>query len=212
MVTSEQALKYFTGKKDKIFGTMGISVLVFAGSIYGSAYGLVTISVIVFAVCWYLLSLYPKDEDIDNSFVELKDKNTPLALKRLGIEKEDTIRPPLVIFGVGSYDYSKEGDDNIWRYNPMKVEIIHFGKNQLFVNGVSLDLIDQESYTGNTNEFFYKDISAVSIQDDADEKRFLIKVHGETELDVAIFKDDESIKIAEEAVASIRKIMRERKQ
>lgn len=155
----------------------------------------------------------PSDADIDASFNELAQIRIKESLEKLGIEEGDIIREPLTIIGVGNYEHAKEGSDGVWRFNPMVVEVIHFGKNQLLTNTVQLDLLNQKNYVGKTNEFFYKDISAVSIEDDNSggvaSKRFLIKVHGQVELNTGIQKGGEAS--AEEAVKTIRKTLREKK-
>ena len=49
----------------------------------------------------------------------------------------------------------------------------------------------------------------MSVYDDDDGKKFTIKVHGQTECNVSI--SDSHIELAEEAVKSIRKVLREEK-
>lgn len=144
----------------------------------------------------------------------MAQKRVKESLDKLGLEDSDIIREPLIIMGVGNYTHSKQGSDKVWRFNPMVVEIIHFGKNQLLTNTVKLDLINQNDYSGKTNELFYKNITAVSIEDNKDSygtsKRFVIKVHGQVELNTGIQSNQESI--AEDAVKTIRKTLRENKQ
>ena len=172
------------------------------------------IAIVVALVLGGMVMSIPSDADIDASFDELAKKRIQQSLEKLGLEDGDIIREPLTIIGVGNYDKAKEGSDGVWRFNPMVVEIIHFGKNQLLTNTVQLDLLNQNSYTGKTNEFFYKDISAVSIEDSNDggvaSKRFLIKVHGQVELNTGIQKTQESV--AEDAVKAIRKTLCKRRE
>ncbi len=176
--------------------------------------GLGFIFLVACVVGFYIASLFPSDADIDRSFIELKDEKAKDSLDRLGIEKQDIIREPFIVMGadVERFEDSVEGEDKVMRYNPMVAAVIHFGKNQIFVNEISLNLIEPNGYVGKTNEFFYKDISSVSIQDEKAGKMFSIKVQGEIELAIAVDMDRASLEAAEEAVSTIRKMLREKKQ
>lgn len=215
MVTEKQALEYFTKEKPSVktlvFGVIGIIAglgFLFDGSIW---IGLIIIGVCAAGIYGYkeMKANFPTDEAIDKSFAELTDIKRQEALKKIDLEQSEMVREPLSIIGVGKYDYSKQGDDEIVRYNPHIVEIVIFGKKQLIVNEVIVDLTNQKEYKARTNEFFYQDVSAVSIYDDENGKKFAIKVHGQTECNVSI--SDRYIDIAEEAVKSIRKVLREEK-
>lgn len=216
MITEERAETYFTKEKPKIIWIVG-SIFVGVAVLYSLTEGwsiwkliIGGIFILIGIIMIKMRNEYPSDAEIDTSFIELKDIKAGLSLDKLGISKEDIVREPLKVLGVYKYQYEKVGGDGLTRYNPVQVEIMHFGKNQLFVNTADVDLINQNTYVGKTNEFFYKDISAVSIQDNDNKKRFVIKVSGETELDVAIYcNDQDSLKSAEEAVDVIRKILRE---
>ena len=214
MVTEDGAKMYFDWSKGKLIAGCVVAVLFAIGSFVEGHWILGIIAIVVAFSLGAMVSQIPSDADIDASFNELAKKRIQQSLEKLGLEEGDIIREPLTIIGVGNYDKAKEGSDGVWRFNPMVVEIIHFGKNQLLTNTVQLDLLNQNSYTGKTNEFFYKDISAVSIEDSNDggvaSKQFLIKVHGQVELNTGIQKKQESV--AEDAVKAIRKTLREKKQ
>lgn len=214
MVTENDAGMYFDFPKGKVIAGCVFAVFVAIGLFSDGHWIWGIVAIIVVLVLGGLIMSIPSDADIDASFDELAKKRIKESLEKLGLEESDIIREPLTIIGVGNYDKAKEGSDGVWRFNPMVVEIIHFGKNQLLTNTVQLDLLNQNSYTGKTNEFFYKDISAVSIEDSNDggvaSKRFLIKVHGQVELNTGIQKKQESV--AEDAVKAIRKTLREKKQ
>lgn len=214
MVTEDDAKMYFEWSKSKLVGGCvvagGIAIGLFSDGHW--IWGIIAI-VVALGLIGMIMAI-PSDADIDASFDKLAQKRIKESLDKLGLEEGDIIREPLTIIGVGDYTHSKEGGDNLWRFNPMVVEVIHFGKNQLLTNTVQLDLLNQKSYVGKTNEFFYKDISAVSIEDDNSggvaSKRFLIKVHGQVELNTGIQKNQEAT--AEDAVKTIRKTLREKKQ
>ena len=214
MVTDFEAEMYFANIGGKLFGAGVVALLVAIGLFSDGRWGWGIIAVLVIIGLVVFACMIPSDADIDASFNELAQKRIQQSLEKLGLEEGDIIREPLTIIGVGNYDKAKEGSDGVWRFNPMVVEIIHFGKNQLLTNTVQLDLLHPRTYTGKTNEFFYKDISAVSIEDSNDDgvasKRFLIKVHGQVELNTGIQKTQESV--AEDAVKAIRKTLREKKQ
>lgn len=214
MVTEDNAKMYFEWSKGKIIGGAIFAVILAIGW-FGNGNWILGIIAVIAVICLIgVLMMIPTDADIDASFDKLAQKRIKESLDKLGLEEGDIIREPLTIIGVGSYTHAKEGSDNLWRFNPMVVEVIHFGKNQLLTNTVQLDLLNQKNYVGKTNEFFYKDISAVSIEDDNSggvaSKRFLIKVHGQVELNTGIQKNQEAT--AEDAVKTIRKTLREKKQ
>lgn len=214
MLTEDSAKMYFEWNKSKLVGGCvvagGIAIGLFSDGHW--VWGIIAI-VVALGLIGMIMAI-PSDADIDASFNKLAQKRIKESLDKLGLEEGDIIREPLTIIGVGDYTHAKEGSDNLWRFNPMVVEVIHFGKNQLLTNTVQLDLLNQKNYVGKTNEFFYKDISAVSIEDDNSggvaSKRFLIKVHGQVELNTGIQKNQEAT--AEDAVKTIRKTLREKKQ
>lgn len=213
MVSESKAEMYFKRGKIKdalLFATIAVAFLGAIAFWNGNwKYGI--IALIVVGVLEIIeKKLFPSDSEIDDSFKELAQKRVKESLDKLGLEDSE----PLIITGVGNFTHSIEGRGNIWRFNPMVVEIIHFGENQLLTNTVKLDLIHQNEYSGKTNEFFYKDITAVSIEDskndDGISKRFVIKVNEQVELNTGIQSNQESI--AEHAVKTIRKTLREKKQ
>ncbi len=215
MLSAKQVELYFQYSKKGLLAAcvivaiIGIALLVYVNWIAG------IVGILIAVGIGYFRTMIPEDAEIDAFFDKLATFWAQKSLEKLGIEESDIIRQPLILIGVESYKLSKEGDDGVWRYNPMVVEIIHFGKNQLLTNSVRLDLLNPKEYIGKTNEFFYKDISSVSIEDYKDNdkvfnKHFLIKVHGQAELNTGIQKKYEST--AEDAVATIRKTLREKKQ
>ena len=216
MVTPQQALEYFTKEKPSILKAIfigvvgilfGLSLLIKGHTFWGIA--IIVIAILAMYGLKDMLAKYPTDEAIDSSFAQLMDIKRNEAIKKLDLQQDEMVREPLSILGVGKFDYEKEGEDGVTRYNPLILEIVFFGKKQLIVNEVSLDLINQGEYKARTNEFFYQDVSAVSVYDDDDGKKFAIKVHGQTECDISI--SDSNIELAEEAVKSIRKVLRETK-
>lgn len=219
MVTPRQAEIYFRGlingwEKSNFVVAAVISVVLMIVCFWNGDWGWGFIFLLACIIVCYLISLFPSDEDIDRSFIELKDEKAKDSLSRLGIDEKDIIRQPFIVMGadVERFDDSKEGDDKIIRYNPMIAVVIHFGQNQLFVNEISLNLMEPNGYVGKTNEFFYKDISSVSIQDEKAGRMFSLKVQGEIELAIAVDIDKKSLEAAEEAVSTLRKMLREKKQ
>lgn len=214
MVDKFEAEMYFGWSKSKLIGGCVVAVILAISGFSGGSWIFGIIALIVAVGLGILIIVIPSDSEIDASFKELAQKRVKESLDKLGLEDSDIIREPLIITGVSNYTHSKQGSDDVWRFNPMVVEIIHFGKNQLLTNTVKLDLINQNDYSGKTNEFFYKDISAVSIEDsnnnNGTSKQFVIKVHGQVELNTGIQSNQESI--AEDAVKTIRKTLREKKQ
>lgn len=219
MITEYRAKMYFKWNKGKLVGGAVFAVILAIAFLDNKSWTLGIIAVIITFVLIGMVIMTPFDDDIDASFSKLAQIHIKESLDRLGINESDIVREPLTIIGVANYKQAKNGRDKLWRFNPMIVEVIHFGKNQLLTNTVQLDLLNQKNYIGKTNEFFYKDISTVSIEDidikDGNlvrvaNKRFFIKVHGQVELNTAIQKNQEAT--AEDAVKTIRKMLREKKQ
>lgn len=210
MVDEFLAEMYFKWSKGKLIGGCVVAVILAISGFSNGSWIFGIIALVVAIGLGILIIVIPSDSEIDDSFKELAQKRVKESLDKLGLEDSE----PLIITGVGNFTHSIEGRGNIWRFNPMVVEIIHFGENQLLTNTVKLDLIHQNEYSGKTNEFFYKDITAVSIEDSKNDngtsKQFVIKVHGQVELNTGIQSNQESI--AEHAVKTIRKTLREKKQ
>lgn len=195
---------------------MAIIISIFNEFTWGKL--VVAVIFIFISICAYsVLSDIPSDTEIDNFINEVAQIRLTQSFDKLNINKDDTISEPLCIFGIANSENlcSKIGKDGVVRFNPQKLTIVHFTKSQLLINEASLDLLNPEQNIGATNEFFYKDISSVSIYDQDDMKRFAIRVHGQQECDMAIatkeITNPRALEIAEKAVNTIRQTLRERK-
>lgn len=218
MLTPEQIETYFTKKKanllafDVCITIACLFVMVSKEYLLGFLVVIVLAGVRVFA--YFTNKNFPADAQIDQTFEQIQEMRKKQVFSKLGINKEDIVRDPLTIVGFNSYTYAKKGEDGVNRFNPMQMEVIYFTKNQLLVASVEIDIMcqDESDYSGRTNEFFYQDVSTVSIYDEDNSKRFIIKVHGQNECNIRINTSNKrSLVTAEEAVMSIRKALRENK-
>jgi hypothetical protein len=134
----------------------------------------------------------------------------------------------------------KKGSDGIVRFNPVDVSIINFGEHQLVGYQTSYDRFTGNPLQEETNEYFYKDVVSVTTKTDTTsrdvivgkEKRrvqlknsetFRLTTSGGTE--ITVFLRDEALleevkqakggtlptTQAEQAVASVRRMLRDKK-
>ncbi|TLD81474.1 hypothetical protein LS68_000050 [Helicobacter sp. MIT 05-5293] len=220
MLTPQQIETYFTKKKPSIFTFIGCAFFAIGGLfLIADGEFFSGFAVLIFfggggALAYLTYKNFPTDAQIDETFEQIKEMRKKQVFSKLGINEEDIIREPLTIIGFNSYTHSKKGEDGVYRFNPMQMEAIYFTNNQLLIASVEIDIMCQSEsdYSGRTNEFFYRDISTVSIYDEDNSKRFIIKVHGQNECNIRInTSNKQSLVAAEEAVISIRKALRENK-
>ena len=224
MLTPKQVDEYFSGGIGSA-NWKGIGIATFiALCLFGEAkwWSIALGVLIVIGIIGYLISLYSNitDKQFDDSIMELAKIRIEESFDKLGIGKDDIVAEPMYIFTYDANEQglqSKIGNDGKFRCNPLILTIVHFGNNQLLLNTASLDLKNRNKNTGNTNEFFYKDITSVSVNESTitineKEKRtvkqFLINVHGSAECNVEVIGN---VELATNAVSVIRKMLRQKK-
>jgi hypothetical protein len=98
---------------------------------------------------------------------------TTLSLSKVGLSQSQMIRDPVVVTGptvwkvAGTTKASKRGKDGTLRFTPLVVTVFNFTKDQLVGYSCVLDLLTGKPHSESTDEFFYKDIVAVSTKKEA---------------------------------------------
>jgi hypothetical protein len=96
-----------------------------------------------------------------------------LSLSKVGLHQSEIIREPVAVTGpavwkvAGTTKASKKGKDGILRFTPVVVTVINFTKDQLVGYSCVLDLHTGKPHSESTDEFFYRDIVAVSTKKEA---------------------------------------------
>jgi hypothetical protein len=105
------------------------------------------------------------DQDIRNLMA--------LSLSKVGLHQSEIIREPVAVTGpavwkvAGAKKASKKGKDGILRFTPVVVTVINFTKEQLVGYSCVLDIQTGKTHSESTDEFFYRDIVAVSTKKEA---------------------------------------------
>lgn len=170
-----------------------------------------------------------RDEDLSNA--------TARAVQKWGIEENAQVADAVRVFGPASVNtrtaVAKKGKDGIIRFNPIKFAVLGFGEHQLLAYLGVLDMITGNVILEETEEFFYRDVVAVSTKTDAiefthkglvhqlnDAETFVLTTSGATTIRVPI----RSLRMAgilgggempnsqaEAAIASVRAMLRQKK-
>lgn len=164
---------------------------------------------------------------------------TRLSLPKVGLPRSAMIREPVVVTGptvskvAGVKKWSKKGRDGILRFSPVAVTVINFTKDQLVAYSCVLDLVTGKPHSESTDEFFYKDIVAVTTKKESKKmnvdgteiqmsaaETFAVTTSGGNEL--SVFLTDPAVvakmgggeiptKRAEMALEVVRTVLREKK-
>ena len=163
-----------------------------------------------------------------------------LSLSKVGLQRDSLIRDPLVVTGPALMKvkdvakHSRSGRDDLLRFTPVAVTVVHLTKDQLIAYTCLLDLLTGTSHAESTEEFFYKDIVSVTTKKESKKinvdgtdmqmnaaETFTVATSGGTALSVFLTDPDLVVKMgggriprdrAEAAIEAIRAIVRERKE
>ncbi len=141
------------------------------------------IGVLMFAaVLWFIYGGKPSDSEIDAQLNSFMDKLGEQALRKLGIDEEETkIASPLFLKGYAIGEsrlgdranmklYDIRGKDGRWRSPECLLTAWYFTEGQIHLYQRTVSLVS-DSYKEYTDEFFYKDV--VSIKTDQLEKPWI---------------------------------------
>ncbi len=208
--------------------------------------GLVTIAIYVGIAfiaggifLWYKwIKNKPTDQQYDEWVKEDLSKLHQIALQKLGVDESTLVRDVVYITGINFWDVPsglikyKKGKDSKLRYNPIVVDVINFGKDQILIYECIIDMLTGNRLNESTEEFFYKDIVSVSTKNIEAKKfklgnteykmdkaqAFVLTTSGGTSITV-VLKDEALMKTigdistnnADQAIQSIRTMLRDKK-
>lgn len=128
--------------------------------------GLIAAAILVFKSSIEMPSDSQIDKWVDEDINSLESK----ALRKCCIDALDQIRKPILITGprlhdLGGADFVvNRGRDRKVRFNPIDVAIINFTPDYLSIYHCALDLTTGNALNEAADEFFYKDVVAISTQ------------------------------------------------
>jgi hypothetical protein len=228
--------KYFSPFPRWTLACIAIGVAsLFSGGAEGVVFGLILIAVGGGV-------LFTRSQGIsDAEFDRFRDEDlrtaTEKAQSRWGIDDDDLVgEQPVRVYGpafnVTSTQGVKKGKDGFIRFNPIRFAVIGFGQHQLLAYLGVLDMTTGNVLLEETEEFFYRDVVAVSTKTDSlefthkgethqlnDTETFVLTTSGATTIRVPI----RSLRLAnlmggqmpntqaEAAIAAVRKMLREKK-
>jgi hypothetical protein len=242
--------KYFEGVPDWAKWVAGLGVLLLlVGLGMGEAVviilGIVAIGVAAFGI-YSATQGKPTDRQMDEWLEEDLKALEKRALDKVGTTETEIVADPVCITGLrfwdtGGADFKwRKGKDNVIRFTPHGVSVMHFAQHQLLAYSCVFDLTTGKALNEGTDEYFYKDVVSVAtktesftgtikkmggreekVQLDAAEK-FTLTTSGGTSVSVLLrdpkFTEERlgkggeiPITRAEKAVHAIRKMIREKK-
>lgn len=205
---------------------------------------------IIVISAYYLSSLNKSKNSVNDDFIDRLTWDAinhmeNICLVKCGIEKNDLISESvsitslpyrLLISAPTTIIKWRRGQDNVIRFTPIEVNVLHFTQHQLFLYKCVLDLITRKYSMQETEEYFYKDIVSVSTKTIVKDivlnqntynlkqaEAFILTTTGGTSFEVilrdpqllkAFFKSPDGIlpiNSAEKALNVVRKILREKK-
>ncbi|MEM3112759.1 MAG: hypothetical protein QXY90_06945 [Candidatus Anstonellales archaeon] len=182
----------------------------------------------------------PTDQQMDEWLEEDLKGLSKKSLNKMGIDETELVSESIQITGprlwdVGGADvFFKKGKDNVLRYTPVSVSIIHFAQNQLLGYTCVFDFTTGNALNESTDEYFYKDVVSVTTRTESktvsiaklgtvqlnNAETFVLTTSGGTFLSV-LLRDPTLIKKmgggeipttrAEKAIQTVRKMLREKK-
>jgi hypothetical protein len=110
----------------------------------------------------------PSDQQMDAWLEEdlkiLSDK----SLNKMGTDKDELTADSVYVTGPRLWDTAgapvrfRQGKDNILRFTPVGVSVIHFTENQLLSYSCALDRTTGNALNESTDEYFYRDVVSVA--------------------------------------------------
>lgn len=182
----------------------------------------------------------PTDAQMDTWLEEDLQMLYGKALSKTGTDASELVGEPVMVTGpqlwntAGAQVGYKKGKDNTLRFTPVSVTVLNFTENQLICYSCVFDQTTGNALNEGTDEYFYKDVVAVStktksmsvqIEGKGDvqlnsAETFELTTSGGTSVEVTL-KDPSLIEMmgggdipttrAEKAIQSVRKMLREKK-
>lgn len=194
-----------------------------------------------FGTIWIIRYLNGKatDQEMDQFFQEDLAMLTKHGLNKLGLEDSELVGNTVYITGLarvrcGAEFLYKVGKDHKLRFTPTQVTLIFFTQHQLVTYSCVFDSTTGRALNESTEEYFYQDVVSVSTRSTSVEidlgkrgtvqakeaEEFTLTTSGGTSISV-VLRDRQLIKAlgggelpttaAEEAIQSVRRMLRDKK-
>ena len=151
----------------------------------------------------------PSDKKMDD-WLDIDLENiTKRALKKISLNEDELVSDTVYVIGPRFWDIGgakigiRKGKDNYIRYTPVGVTIIFFTQHQLVGYQCALDLHTGNSLNESSDEFFYKDVVAVTTKTESETfnlSKSEVKSFKKTFLEKLIINDTLQFKKAEKFV------------
>lgn len=238
----EAIKKYF--KPDPPF-PKGAGCLIILGLplLAAKGFGLVLIAIgIIIIVSWSMRKPQrPSDSEMDGYIADDLSMAKDKSLQKASIDESELVGESVIVTGPRFWDTGgaeflfRKGEDNILRFSPISVTVLHMTQNQVVSYQCCLDLTTGNYLNEGTDEYFYKDVVSVATKTDSKtvptdkfgtiqlnaREAFVLTTSGGTAIEV-VLKDPKLIEMmgggnipttaAEKAIQVVRKMLREKKQ
>lgn len=174
-VKREGIRHYFTPKPKIVWGALIVGVIIL---LIGLAAGSAAMIIVGLLVTGAMITHYgikmsnynrrPSDAQMDVWIEEDLKSLDQKALAKTGTDATELVSESVMVTGPRFWNVSnaaigyKRGDDNIIRFSPMNVTILNFTADQLVAYSCALDLMTGNALNESTDEYFYRDVVAVS--------------------------------------------------
>ena len=213
-INYELNYKYFNDdqsllKSGGICLLIGITIALIASIKYGSVCIIAGFALIYF---WY--KGLSTGEMLDQQCAEIVATIKDRAIEKLGID-EDQVSEAAPIFFDG-YDFEPKWnalykeEDSVWRSSNYQGAVFFFSEEQVYYYSYTFSLINK-NYSDDTEEYFYKDIVAVSTKSEERQgipyEVFILTTSGGTTITAAFSNATETQK----AINGMRSLLRQKK-
>lgn len=129
--------------------------------------GILFIALGILVIVLYVKGM-PTDQQMDAWLEEDLKTVSGKAMGKAGHDQSEIVADPVSIIGVRLWDTGgacvlfKQGKDSVIRFSPVSVTHIMFTQNQLSIYSSLLDRTTGNFLNESTDEYFYKDVVAVS--------------------------------------------------
>lgn len=209
---------------------IGIPVTFLGFGIGATGIGVVGIGIALIALLGFGLrekqSEPLSDKQFDETLYEAVTEASKKSLQKASIDESELVADSVTVIGPRFRGWKttefmyKRGNDNIIRFNPINVCVLHMLQHQMISYKVGVDLVAGKFFDEGTDEYFYKDIVSVSTKTQDDAETFVLTTSGGTAIEVELSDpkritatgDLPNTSQAAQAVQAVRKMLREKKQ
>ncbi len=144
--------------------------------LYYYGFGLLALSILIFIYSFKFGKKSTSDEEMDKLINEDLQQIESKAIKLLDFEEESLLTEPVTLISTpnilesrsnGCEQKMKIGDDEYIRYTPIDVTILYPTANMVACYSTTWDMLTGKAINENTDEYFYQDITSVSMKQES---------------------------------------------